>query len=126
MLPWLKYYCDSPVIGSAGAVRPSASWAIDSEPIRARGITVLKVLPVSLITLTVNHTTPKQNVKFIYLQYFKSYYFSFSLYTSRTALIQPSFSGLFVTCAYFPEITNKQRFVKIANITTEVTCKGEN
>ena len=54
------------------------------------------------------------------------FFLSFSLYTSRTALIQPSFSGLFVTCAYFPEITNKQRFVKIVNITTEVTCKGDN
>lgn len=84
------------------------------------------VLSVQPITLAVNHSKPKQNVKFIYLQYFKSYFFSFSLYTSRTALIQPSFSGLFVTCAYFPEITNKQRFVKIANITTEVTFKGEN
>jgi hypothetical protein len=24
------------------------------------------------------------------------------IYTSKTALMQPSFSGLFVTCAYFP------------------------
>lgn len=26
-----------------------------------------------------------------------------SLYTNNTALMQPSFSGLLVTCAYFPE-----------------------
>ena len=32
---------------------------------------------VPLITLAVNQSTPKQNVKFIYLQYFKSYFFFF-------------------------------------------------
>ena len=26
-------------------------------------------------------------------------------YTSKTALMHPSFSGLFVTCAYFPQTT---------------------
>ena len=31
------------------------------------------------------------------------------VHTSRTALIQPSFSGLFVTCAYFPKERNRKR-----------------
>ena len=63
------------------SIRPSVLWTIDSEPIRAQGITACLVLSVSLITLAVNHTTPKQNVKFIYLQYFKSYFFYLSVFT---------------------------------------------
>jgi hypothetical protein len=31
--------------------------------------------------------------------------FIFLYYTSKTAFIHPSFSGLFVTCAYFPHTT---------------------
>jgi len=30
------------------------------------------------------------------------------IYTNRTALMQPSFSGWFVTCAYFPQTTCTQ------------------
>ena len=46
-----------------------------------------------------NTTDVIDKVKFFYLQL---HFLLSSCYTSKTALIQPSFSGLFVTCAYLP------------------------
>ena len=53
------------------------------------------------------------------------------IYTSNTAFIQPSFSGLFVTCAYFPHITlpvcvtNPNSLTLTCKFTVSTVCDHE-
>ena len=51
----------------------------------------------------------KTNIIFDTFNFSKEYIQNDIAYTRSTAFMQPSFSGLFVTCAYFPMVRKKER-----------------